>query len=255
MRILIAAPAPREREGGVANVVYNTAESLRRLGHEVTCMFNEDILQTPVAIPRFEMVYFAFSLVGQLWSRRNEFDVVNIHAPAGFAYGLVRRLRPNSGLPPYVMLLHGIEERRNYAMSREAKKGRAWHFSWKNRIWQYAYHMNLYRWAIVTADYSVVINQETWSVLEVKYRRPVGSVKYIPNGVEPRFFLEREYREDNALRLLFVGTWLDHKGIYYLRDGFEELAAFPRYTIDDCGLQNECGQRERLVFRVSARSC
>ena len=39
MRIAIAAPAPKQLEGGVANVVHNTADSLRRRGHEVTCIF------------------------------------------------------------------------------------------------------------------------------------------------------------------------------------------------------------------------
>ena len=237
MRILIAAPAPREREGGVANVVYNAAEGLRKLGHDVTCLFKEDVLGRRVAIPRFEAVYFACRLAKQVWGRRNEFDVVNIHAPTGFVYGILRRMYPKGGLPPYVMLLHGIEERRNYAMSREAKKGRAWHFSWRNRVWQHIYHMRLYSWAITTADYSIVINHETWSFLEVKYRRPLERVRYIPNGVEPRFFLRREYPQCNELRLLFVGTWLDHKGVYYLRDGFEELAQrFPsiRLTVAGC---------------------
>ena len=60
---------------------------------------------------------------------------------------------------------------------------------------------------------------------------------YIPNGVEPRFFLEREYSQGLAPRLLFVGSWLDHKGIYYLRDGFEALAKIYselRLTIAGC---------------------
>jgi glycosyltransferase involved in cell wall biosynthesis len=142
------------------------------------------------------------------------------------------------------MLLHGIEERRNYAMSREAKKGRAWHFSLKNRLWQHAYNMRLYRWSIETADYSVVINRESWTWLQWKYhhRREARRVMYIPNGVEPRFFLEREYSQGLALRLLFVGTWLDHKGIYYLRDGFEALAKIYselRLTIAGCVVNAE----------------
>jgi glycosyltransferase involved in cell wall biosynthesis len=242
MRIAIAAPAPKQREGGVANVVHNTAEGLRRLGHEVTCLFREDVLEGPVALPRFEAVYFAWRLAEQLRRRRGEFDVVNIHAPVGFAYGIMRRMRPAGRLPPYVMLLHGIEERRNHAMSREAKKGRAWHFAWRNRIWQRVYYMPLYRWSIATADHAVVINRETWSTLQLKYNREIGRVWYIPNGVEPRFFLEREYAPGQALRLLFAGTWLDHKGVYYLRDAFETLAqAFPdlRLTIAGCMAEAE----------------
>jgi len=224
MRILIAAPVPREPEGGVANVVYNTAESLRQRGHEVTCWFSEDLLPRPVALPRFQNIYIAWGLAKKLWKRRNDFDVVTIHAPVGFGYGVLRRLRPIKGLPAYVMFLHGIEERRNHAMSREARKGRATYFRWRNRVWQRLYHMPSYRWAIITADHAVVINRETWSMLQLKYNRDAERVWYIPNGVESRFLCTSEYREGPALRLLFVGTWLDHKGIFYLRESFEALA-------------------------------
>lgn len=246
MRIAIAAPAPKQREGGVANVVHNTAESLRQRGHQVTCVFREDVMEGAAVIPRLEAVEFAWRLAALLRKRRDEFDVVNIHAPAGFVYGFSRRWGKNGDLPPYVMLLHGIEERRNHAMSREARKGRAWHFSWKNRCWQHVYNMRLYRWSIKTADHAVVINRESWSTLQLKYGREATRVWYIPNGVEPQFFLEREYRLGRALRLLFAGTWLDHKGIYYLRDGFEALAKIYlelRLTIAGCAVDVESVKR------------
>lgn len=241
MKILIAASAPRKREGGVSNVVHNMAESLRARGHEVSCLFREDILAGGSDVKRFDAIKFALRLARNLANSAPTFDVVNVHAPVGFAYGLLRRWR-STRFPPYVMLLHGIEERRNHAMLREAKKGRAWHFAFKNRVWQHIYHMLLYRWSIVTADHAVVINRETWSMLQLKYNREAGRVWYIPNGVEARFLRPRQHREGPALRLLFAGTWLDHKGIYYLRDAFEALAIeFPelRLTIACCGTDRD----------------
>jgi glycosyltransferase involved in cell wall biosynthesis len=241
MKILIAAPVPMKREGGVSNVVHNMAESLRARGHEVTCLFREDVLVGINFAKRFDTMHFALKLARDLAKRGQTFDVVNIHAPVGFAYGLLRRWR-STKFPPYVMLLHGIEERRNHAMLREAKKERAWHFKFKNRVWQHIYHMPLYRWSIVTADHAIVINRETWSMLQLKYNRDAGQVWYIPNGVESRFFRQRQHREGPDLRLLFAGTWLDHKGIYYLRDAFEALASeFPelRLTIACCGAESD----------------
>lgn len=236
MRILIAAPCPRQREGGVANVVHNTAESLHACGHEVTCLFWEDLLPQPVALPRFEILYFAVCLARELHRRRTEFDVVNIHAPAGFAYGLLRRWRLVGGLPPYVMLLHGLEQRRNHTMKREAQKGRALHFRFKNRVWQHLYHMPLYRLSITTADQAIVINRETWSMLQLHYNREIGRVWYVPNGIESQFFLTREYPGGCAQRLLFAGTWLDHKGVYYLSEGFAAVAQrFPDVSLTVAG--------------------
>jgi glycosyltransferase involved in cell wall biosynthesis len=88
----------------------------------------------------------------------------------------------------------------------------------------------------------VVINWETWTMLQLKYNREIGSVWYVPNGVEDRYFIQREYPDGDALRLLFVGSWLDHKGVYYLRDGFEELAMrIPqvRLTIAGCSVSEK----------------
>jgi glycosyltransferase involved in cell wall biosynthesis len=253
MRILIAAPCPKQREGGVANVVHNTGEHLQARGHQVTCLFREDILPEPVAFPRFEMAYFAKRLASEIQRRRSEFDVVNIHAPAGFAYGLLRRRNPAAGLPPYVMLLHGLEQRRNHAMEREAQKGRAWYFNFKNRVWQHLYHMLLYRLSITTADHSIVINRETWSALQLLYNREINRVWYVPNGIESSFFLPRDYPDGLTTRLLFAGTWIDHKGVYYLCEGFASVAKrFPNATLTIVG----CGADTQTVknsFAVEVR--
>jgi glycosyltransferase involved in cell wall biosynthesis len=242
MRIAIAAPVSNRPEGGVANVVYNTASALRARGHSVECLFLEDITPGPSPVPRFQALYFAARLAATLRRRRDEFDVVNVHAPSGLAYGLFRRLGLGGKVPPYVMLLHGIEERRNQAMRPEAAAGRAPQFVLKNRLWQYFYYMPLYAGAIITADHSVVINQETWTVLQLKYRRAIDRVWYVPNGVEPEFFVPRAPKQSADPRLLFVGSWLEHKGTHYLRQAFEALAVrtpHARMTIAGCGVDAE----------------
>jgi glycosyltransferase involved in cell wall biosynthesis len=242
MRIAIATLSSGHPEGGVANVVHNTAQALRGRGHEVTCLFNEDVLPSPPKMVRFHNVFFSKRLAEILAQRKREFDVTLIHAPGGFVYGFLRKWKGAAELPPYVMFLHGIEERRIHAMWREAKRGRVWYFRRKNRVWQRLYHMPLYRWSIQTADQAVVINWETWTMLQLKYDRDIGKVWYVPNGVEAHYFIEREYSTGTATRLLFVGGWLDHKGVYYLRDGFEKLAKGnpeARLTIAGCGVAEE----------------
>ena len=237
MRILIAAPVGAGREGGVANVVYNQAQGLRARGHEVTCLFREDILGKTGQAGRFEMLRLAVGLARLIRKEEGSFDAALIHAPAGLAYGMLRRLRRPGTRAAYVMMLHGSEERRIHAMSREARKGRAWYFRLRNQIWQRLYVMPLYRCSIATCDHAVVINRETWSMLQLKYGRDAERVWYVPNGVEGRFFRPRNYGAGEATKLLFVGTWLDHKGVYYLKDAFELLAGERRglrLTIAGC---------------------
>jgi glycosyltransferase involved in cell wall biosynthesis len=155
---------------------------------------------------------------------REKFSIVNLHAPTGFPYGLRRRWHRSAKYPPYVMTLHGLEERRVHVMSREAKKHRAWNYSLKNRLWQRFFHEPRFRWSIRTADGAHTYSRDVWSMLQLKYNLDADRVAYIPNGVEPRFFIPREYHSSEKLRLLYAGTWLDQRGIFYIRDALRNVA-------------------------------
>lgn len=214
---------PGKVETGVAGVVYNLAEHLRSMGHSVNPLFFEDLLPMPRWPNRFRTVEFAKRIADYVKDVRSHYDVINIHAPFGFWYGIERRLRGSSVGPPYIMTMHGLEERRNYAMGREAKRGRADHFRWKNRVWQRIYHMQTYLWSLLTADQCIVLNREAYLFLQMRYKLSPERVWCIPNGVGPEFFHERSYSRGVAKKLLFVGAWIDHKGIYYLAKAFEKL--------------------------------
>jgi glycosyltransferase involved in cell wall biosynthesis len=59
----------------------------------------------------------------------------------------------------------------------------------------------------------------------------------VPNATEERFFTRREYPSKSPIDLLFVGSWLDRKGVYYLADAFCIVAArIPgtRLTVAGC---------------------
>jgi len=134
------------------------------------------------------------------------------------------------------MTMQGSEERYVTAMRLEHRKGRAWHFSWKNRLWHRAYHQTLYDWAIRSSDFGVVANREGWIMAELKYGREPGRIWFVPNGVEERFFLAREYKDRGPLRLLYVGSWLDRKGVHYLVDAFESVVdKYPEVTLTVAG--------------------
>jgi glycosyltransferase involved in cell wall biosynthesis len=254
MRILMISGVPGRAEAGVAGIVYNLAGELGNLGHSVTPTFFEDLLPQQKWPDRFRTVELAKRIADYVKKVATEYDVINIHAPFGFWYGAQRRrLGPQAG-PPYVMTMHGLEERRNYAMGREARKGRADYFRWKNRGWQHLYHMRTYRWSFETADQCIVTNREALLYLQLHYKLPPDRVWFIPNGVGPEFFHARSFSPGIATRLLFVGTWIDHKGIYYLAEAFEKvLRVIPeaRLTIAGC-LEPE--EKVRRCFAPSAQA-
>jgi glycosyltransferase involved in cell wall biosynthesis len=222
----MAAGVPKKREGGVATIVYNLGREMENRGHRVSYVFLDDLVAPGSVSPRFSEVIFSARLAKFVTAHRNEFSLVNLHAPAGLVYGLKRKLLGRRSGPPYVMTLHGLEERRVEAMTREAKKGRAWNFAWRNRAWHRMYHFPRFRWAIRTADGAHAYSRDVWNLLQLKYGMAPERVAYIPNGVEPRFFggSRRQYSRGETLRLLYAGTWLDQRGIFYIRDAMLKVA-------------------------------
>jgi glycosyltransferase involved in cell wall biosynthesis len=223
LRILIASGVPRQREAGAAAVVFNHQRELEKFGHQVDCWYLDDVLAKRSS-GRFEALSFAIAVARRILRERKSYDVVNLHAPGGFVYGAWKKMRRPAGAPPYVMTMQGSEERYVYVMRREDKKGRAFHFNWKNRLWHRLYHQVMFDYSIRTADGGAVANREAWSCAELKFGRDPGCIRYVPNGVEEKFFIARQYAPQPATRLLYVGTWLDRKGVYYLADAFPAIA-------------------------------
>jgi glycosyltransferase involved in cell wall biosynthesis len=236
LNILMSAGVPKRREGGVAAIVYNLGRELESLGHRVTYVFLDDLVALGSVSLRFGELIFSLRLARYIVENREKFSLVNLHAPSGLIYGLRRRWLGAAGYPPYVMTLHGLEERRVHVMSREAKKGRAWNFNWKNRVWHRFYHFPRFRWSIRTANGAHAYSRDVWNLLQLKYNLDADRVAYIPNGVERRFFVPRHYKAGEKLRLLYAGTWLDQRGIFYLRDALRNLAPrIPGLTLTIAG--------------------
>src|SRR5260370_31384188 len=183
MRILMISGVPGKAEAGVAGIVYNLSKELGDLGHSVRSIFFQDILPKQKWPHRFRTIEFAKKISDYVKEARSEYDVINIHAPFGFWYGTQRRRRGLQVGPPYVMTMHGLEERRNYAMVREAKKGRTEYFPWKNRVWQHLYHLPTYRWSFKTADQCIVTNRETLLFLQLHYNLHPDLAWLVPHDV------------------------------------------------------------------------
>ena len=58
---------------------------------------------------------------------------------------------------------------------------------------------------------------------QITHGRDPGCVWYVPNGMEECFFVQRDYGKQEPPRLLFVGSWIDRKGIRYLAEAFGRL--------------------------------
>jgi glycosyltransferase involved in cell wall biosynthesis len=246
MRVLMIAGVAGKAEAGGAGVVHNIAEQLSSFGHAVKVMFFEDLLPAPRWPARLRTIEFSRKVAKHIAEVKSEYDIVNIYAPHGFSYGFSRRRRSVAAEPPYVLTMHGLEERRNYAMGIEAQNGRADYFRWRNRWWQHFYHMRTYRWSIATADQCIVTNRESLLFLQLHYGLAPDRVWFIANGVGPEFYHPRPEASSGPPKVLFVGTWIDHKGIYNLAEAFGHLLSqHPDIQLTIAG----CGETEEKVRR------
>ena len=110
MRILIASGDRRVREAGAAGVVFQHADELQKLGHQVDVWFFDDVVPTPHWPGRFRSLEFATALSRRIRSNPEQFDVLDIHAPFGCVYGLARKFS-SKATAPYVFTMQGSEER------------------------------------------------------------------------------------------------------------------------------------------------
>ena len=53
LNILMASGVPKRREGGVAAIIYNLGRELEKAGHQVTYVFQEDLVEPGSVSPRF----------------------------------------------------------------------------------------------------------------------------------------------------------------------------------------------------------
>jgi glycosyltransferase involved in cell wall biosynthesis len=253
VRILIAIGVLRQQEAGAARVVFSHARELEKRGHSVDCWFLDDVLPKATGSGRFDALAFAHRVAKRILQDRQEYDVVNLHAPWGCVYGLWRKFLRPAGAPPYVFTMQGSEERAVFVMSREYRLGRAQNFAWKNRAWHRVYHQRMYDHSIRSADYGAVANREAWAMAQITHGRDPGCVSYVPNGTEESFFVPRDYGRREPPRLLFVGSWIDRKGIRYLAEAFALLyRELPKVTLSVAG----CTAREEVVknsFAVEVR--
>jgi len=237
VKILTTAGSPRGLEGGTSAIVINLGRELEALGHEVTYLFRQDLVQDDEMRGRFRELKFAWRLAKYIRRHPGRFDIVNLHAPVGFLYGLLRKIFPDKNGPRYVVCLHALEERRVYEMKREHRKGRAWHFNWKNRAWQRVYNQSRFDYSVKTADAAHCYCRDVRTILHLKYDLDPDKVLFVLNGVADRFFVQRDYSEARPLRLLYAGTWLDQRGIFYLRDALSHmLPTFSDWTITFAGV-------------------
>jgi glycosyltransferase involved in cell wall biosynthesis len=216
MRILRVAQVERNRTGGMSRTMFLTGDELERLGHSVDYWFLEDL---PVAVPP-QLWRFAtpWKLRRKLAAERHagrEWDIVEVHEPLGALLTVFR-----TGRSRLVALSYGLEERSRLA-SLDYRTRAGIPISLKERyspltvVWQSM-------WTTHHVDHVLCSNPTDIAHLVSKGLDPLRLTRHF-SGVERAFLEAQPPPCDQRRGILFVGNWIQRKGIRELVPAVTEL--------------------------------
>ncbi|MCM3880900.1 MAG: glycosyltransferase family 4 protein [Vicinamibacterales bacterium] len=221
MRFLLAAAVRNSPNTGMGKWAHRVAEALAQDGHDVTLWFEDDVLPDRAGTAASVLVY-PLKLCQKIVRQRDRFDVVVVHEPGGFWYGLARKMSP--ALPPLVAMCHNVESkwfRQRVAAARHGLASVPLGTRVKTplfRNWQTDGTIRL-------ADHVVCLSSEDRQYLVASLGRDNDDVTRVTNGVTPDDFVPPgdKPRRD----ILFVGGWQDVKGSRLLPEILAKIR--PRY--------------------------
>jgi glycosyltransferase involved in cell wall biosynthesis len=240
MNILRVANIPDNRTGGMSRVIYNTGDLLTEMGHRVDYLFAPGIGAARSRIAaRFLTPWRVGAQVAELNRRQGPYDVVEIHEPLSMWCG--SRHRWGREFPPVVALSFGLEAR-SHSVAINYRRIKGLPVSLKQRIspltlvWQATAGLR-------SAAAVVCMNNEDRDYLLAR-GVPEGRVHIAWTGVGSAFLEAGAASPDSdrSGRLLFLGTWIERKGILDLVPAVATaLARFPAacLTVAGCQLEEE----------------
>jgi glycosyltransferase involved in cell wall biosynthesis len=206
MRFLLAAAVMSSPHTGMGKWAHRVAGALTEEGHEVTLWFEEDVLSGRAGTAGKVLMY-PLKLAQKIINQRDRFDVVVVHEPGGFWYGLARKLSPS--LPPLIAMCHNVESKWFGQRVAAAERGLA-SVPWGTRVKTPLFRTWQTNGTIRLADHVVCLSTEDQIYVERSLGRAADEVTRLVNGVAAEDFVEPG--DEVRHGILFVGGWQDVKG-------------------------------------------
>jgi glycosyltransferase involved in cell wall biosynthesis len=244
LRILLVSFVANNRWSGMGKWTHSIADGLTERGHEPSAWFSEDF--PGLSHGSSSALLFPVALAWRLWKKRADFDVVVIHEPSGFWYGLMRSI--GCKVPPMIAMCHNVESKHHREMVRYTSQGLA-AVPAASRL-----KVPLFRsWqsdgAVRLADHVICLSSVDREYLLGQLRIPRQRVTLMLNGVSPTSANQEAFlakRKQSGGRVLFVGGWIHVKGRRVLPAVWSKIhARIPNATLTIVG----AGQPPEIVLR------
>ena len=237
MKVLFVIHTPRDPLTAVYANTVRRAVYLSAQGNEVTIWTTEDFPGLLLSIRWYPLLY-PLVVACRLLRQGRDYDLVVFHSYSGWLFNCVRRLFPNLKQLRTVTSFHGLEPIYFERLLRQmAYIGQP--LSWRYQLVQGRLMPPLIRLGCRHSDMVVCLNRQEAEYLAQNGWALPSQIATMSNCVEHEFYTPLRVKNDGC-RLLFIGQWLEMKGIRYLVEAFARLArSMPHLELWCVGTQTQ----------------
>jgi glycosyltransferase involved in cell wall biosynthesis len=224
LRILRVADVVGTDGAGVSGFMLASSAALEDSGHIVEQWFHQDLLPQ-IKTPRVRRLLVPWVILAKVLRnrRRLNLDVIEIHEPLSAPYALAARLQPE--LPPLAVISHGLEER-GWLSVRENERRHGRSVPLRRRLTVGVTLIAQARLGLALSSAVLVLSSEDKEYLAARRHIPADRIFTIFSGVSVGANATEEigsgvYRKN----VLFIGSWIERKGIEALTAAWKTVAA------------------------------
>jgi glycosyltransferase involved in cell wall biosynthesis len=256
-RVLMAADVLSTKDTGLGRHQWYLARELERQGFSVRELYTEDVAGGgPSPLRRF-----SFPLAVLREARRGPgdgrgYDIAVVHEGSAALLCLARKL--GLAATRCMVVSHNPEQKAWEMTLARAARGQIAVSAKSRWIWPLT-RLSQSNFALKHADAVFCLSEEDVQFICSRYGRSPAQVQRISNGVEDRFLACRcEFAEP---RILFLGTWLPHKGTRELRSALAAVlernpragASLVGVGVHEESVEREFPERLRGRIRIASR--
>jgi glycosyltransferase involved in cell wall biosynthesis len=251
MRIAFILHSPADPKTAVFAYAAARGAYLEARGHRVEIRTHDDEPALARIAPRWWPFAFPLRIARRL--AQDPPDVAIFHSYTGWAYHALRRFRPSLRRVRTIVQFHGVETLHYRAMRAEEKR-RGRDFSLKHRLLQTLAMPLLLRLSCHGASRVFCLNRAEAEFLAARGWARRERIEILPNAAPDELLAEPPGdRSRPVRRLLFVGQWLEGKGIRYLAAAVAAVVAERPGLILDCVGTRASVEKVREAFPAAVR--
>jgi glycosyltransferase involved in cell wall biosynthesis len=217
MRIAVLLQTPRDEHSAVYLAYATLAEEFARRGAQLEIVTPSDLLPS-IAAGRFTPLIYPLLVKRWVEVHARDRDLFVFHSYAGWRAAAVCA----SAAVPFVVAFHGLEPLYHQALRGLVQRNGG--LSWRYRLLQEQLMPHFLQRACEDAALVTCLNRQERGEIERRGWAAADRVRVTRHGVGDEFFTTTA-RSTAPLHLLFVGQWLEMKGIGALSDAAGRLLA------------------------------